>query len=263
MDLGLKGRVALVAGASAGLGRAVAEALGHEGARLSVASRDFRRIQRAAKELAGKTGAEVSAHAVDVSDPAACRRWVGSAAKSWGRVDILVINAGGPPEGAAGEVDDDAWRQGFERNFLSGARLARLAIPFMRKRSWGRIVFIASSSAKQPIDGLAVSNALRAGVLGLSKTLSREAAKDGILVNVVCPGYATTERLVDLAAYNAKKSKVSVDQVYERWAQSIPLGRIGTPKEVADAVVFLASERASYITGAVLSVDGGRVLSPF
>lgn len=263
MNLGLKDRVALVAGASSGLGKAVALALAQEGARVSLCSRSPRRARAAAQELSAKTGAEVMAYAADVRDEKACRDWVRSAARKWGRIDVLINNAGGPPEGSFEEVTETDWNRGFELNFLSAVRLARMAIPHMKKRRWGRIVFIASTSAKQPIEGLAVSNALRTGILGLSKTLSQELGPYNILVNTVCPGYTKTDRLEDLARSRASKTNTSLEKIYRQWAQSIPLKRLAAPEEIAQAVVYLASERASYITGVALQVDGGKITSPF
>ncbi|MDO8473385.1 MAG: SDR family oxidoreductase [Dehalococcoidia bacterium] len=263
MNLGLKGRVALVAGASSGLGKAVALALAQEGAQVSICSRSRGRARAAAKEISVKTGVEVAAHAADVRNEKACRDWVAHAAKKWGRVDILINNAGGPPEGSFEDVNESDWNRGFELNFLSAVRLSRLVIPYMKKQRWGRIIFIASTSAKQPIEGLAISNALRTGVLGLSKTLSQELGPHNILVNAVCPGYTKTERLEDLARHRAAKTKAPVEKIYQQWTQSIPLKRLAEPEEIAQAVVYLASDRASYITGVALQVDGGRVTSPF
>jgi 3-oxoacyl-[acyl-carrier protein] reductase len=263
MDLGLGCRVAAVAGASQGLGKAVARALAQEGCRVALCSRDLKRVRRAAEDIAAETGADVLARAVDVGDAAACRRWADAVVKKWGRLDILVVNSGGPPEGASEEVGEADWEKGLAGSLMSGVRLARLVVPHMRKRKWGRIIFIASTSAKQPIDGLAISNTLRAGVLGLSKTLSRELGPDNILVNVVCPGYTSTERLDHLARYTARKGKVPLEKVYRQWAQSIPLRRLAKPEEIAQAVAFLASDKASYITGVALQVDGGKVTSPF
>lgn len=263
MNLGLKDRVALVAGASSGLGKAVALALAQEGAKVSLCSRSQRRARAAAREISARTGAEVMAYAADVRNEKACRGWIADAAKKWGRIDILINNAGGPPEGDFEKVTETDWNRGFELNFLSAVRLSRIAIPHMKKRRWGRIVFIASISAKQPIEGLAISNALRTGILGLSKTLSQELGPQNILVNAVCPGYTKTDRLEDLARSRAAKTKVPLEKIYKQWAQSIPLKRLAAPEEIAQAVVYLASEKASYITGVALQVDGGKIASPF
>jgi 3-oxoacyl-[acyl-carrier protein] reductase len=263
MNLGLDGRVALVAGASAGLGKASALALAREGARVGVASRSIVRAKAAAAEISGKTRSEAVPFAADVEDAQQCKRWVDAALKHWGRLDVLVCNAGGPPEGAALEATDAEWREGFERNLLSFARLSRLAAPAMKKGKFGRIVMIGSTSAKQPIDNLAISNVLRTGMLSLVKTLSDELGPFGVTVNSVLPGYTTTERLDDLAKTVAAKRGQSVKQVHEAWAASVPLRRLAEPMEIGAAVAFLASESASYITGVALSVDGGRTRSPF
>jgi 3-oxoacyl-[acyl-carrier protein] reductase len=263
VNLGLKGRVALVAGASSGLGKAVALALAQEGAQVSLCSRSAGRARAAAKEISAKTGVEVAAHAADVRNEKACREWIAQVAKKWGRVDILINNAGGPPEGSFEDVNESDWNRGFELNFMSAVRLSRLVIPYLKQKRWGRIIFIASTSAKQPIEGLAISNALRTGVLGLSKTLSQELGQHNITVNTVCPGYTKTERLEDMARHRAAKTKTPIEKIYQQWAQSIPLKRLAEPEEIAQVVVYLASERASYVTGVALQVDGGRVTSPF
>lgn len=263
MNLGLGGRVALVSGASQGLGRAIALALAQEEARVALSSRSLARIREAAKDVAGRSGTQTLAHAVDLADAKAAERWVKQVAKHWGRLDVLVINSGGPVEGTAQDAPEKNWRTGFEESLLGGLRLAKLAIPYMKKRGWGRIIFIASTSAKQPIEGVAISNTLRTGILGLSKTLSQELGPFGITVNTVLPGYTATERLTGLARYTAKKKGLSEAAVFEAWTETLPLRRIAEPREIADAVAFLASERAGFITGTALQVDGGRVTSPF
>lgn len=261
MNLGFAGRVALVAGGSAGLGKAAALALAREGAAVALCSRDQGRAEDAAREIVQRTGAQVWGAKCDVEDATACRRWVKAALARFGKADILIHNAGGPPPGALEELGDEQWTVGWERNLLSAVRLVRLVLPGMKARRWGRVLFIGSTSAKQPIAGLAISNALRAGILGLSKTLANEAGPFNVTSNVVCPGYASTERLVELARRQADGKNVAA--VYKQWAQTIPLRRLGRPEEVADAVAFLASERAGYINGTVLAVDGGRTASPF
>ena len=245
MNLGLEGKVAAVSGASTGLGKATAYALAREGALVVLSSRDNARAKAAAHEISAKTGRRALYDAVDVRKPNA---WIERIVRKTGRLDILVNNAGGPPEGAASEIDDLDWRKGFELNFLAFARLSRQAAVPMKKGGWGRIVFIASTSAKQPIAGLAVSNAMRAAILGLSKTLSQELGPRNILVNTVCPGYTNTDRLKELVP----KGKMAA------LAQSQPVRRIAEPHEIADVVAFLCSERASYVTGTALCVDGGR-----
>lgn len=263
MNLGIEGRTALVAGGSAGLGRAAALSLAREGARVSLCSRDKKRAVEAARLVAGWTGREAAGFSCDIEDARAAKRWVDESVRLFGGADILVCNAGGPPPGSFAETDDAQWREGFERNLLAQARLCRLAVPRMKRARWGRVVFIASTSAKQPIEGLAISNALRAGVLGLSKTLANELGPFGITVNAVLPGYAATERLDELVGVVSKKRGLSPKAVREMWAESLPLRRLGRPEEIGDAVAFLCSERAAYVTGTAFAVDGGRVSSPF
>ncbi len=256
MELGLKGRVALVAAASRGLGRAAAHALAREGASLFICSRTPRAIE-AAQEMAEETGAEVDACVADVSTPMGRDILFRRAMDCFGRVDILVTNAGGPPAGDFMEFDDSSWYEAFDLNFMSVVGLARWAIPGMKERGWGRIITITSIAVKQPIQGLVLSNAVRTGVVGLVKTLSKELAPHGITVNNVCPGYTETERLKELSDTIAGKEGVSPDQVSRRWCSQIPAGRLGRPGELADLIAFLASERAAYITGASIPVDGG------
>lgn len=233
MDLGLKGRVALVCGGTRGLGRAVAAILKEEGAEVAVNGRD----------------PKTAPFPADVTVPARAEKLVQDVAKKFGRLDILFANAGGPPAGSFKDFPADAWQKAIELNLLSTIHLARAAVPIMSKAKWGRIVCLTSIAALQPLPGLILSSTARAGVLGFAKALSDEVAKDGITVNSVCPGFIDTERVKDLA-------RARPEMIKQRMAET-PLGRIGTPEELAAAVVFLASERASYITGAVLQVDGG------
>jgi 3-oxoacyl-[acyl-carrier protein] reductase len=261
MDLGLDGRVALVAAASTGLGYAVAERFGREGARLVVCSRSQPRIDEAADRLRATTGAEVLAIQADVSVEADADRLVNAALERFGAVDCLVANAGGPPAGGfsthGGSLEP--YRNAIDLNLLSTVALCQAVVPHMRRRRFGRIAAITSVAARQPEENLLLSSTARAGVLGFLKALSNEIAGDGITVNAVCPGYIKTDRLAELIAGEAKRQNVSADDVEQRWAASIPVGRIGTPAEFADVVVFLASERASYLNGVALPIDGGRV----
>ncbi len=243
--------------ASRGLGYASALGLAREGCRLVICSRDAARIEAAADRIRGETGADVHALAADVKDGAEATRLVDAAVEHYGGLEIVVHNAGGPPAGAFRAMSDDQWQHAFEQNLLSFVRIVNAAVPELKKAGYGRLLTIASSSIKQPIPNLVLSNALRAGVWGLAKTLSRELASDKILVNVIAPGRVQTERIDELDRANAAKSGQSLDDVQRHSVASIPLGRLGKPDELANLVVFLASEAASYITGQAITVDGG------
>jgi 3-oxoacyl-[acyl-carrier protein] reductase len=257
MDLGIKGRVALVSGASRGLGRAVASSLAREGAWLALCARGREDLNKTAAAIVEETGAMIWTRPTDVSDREQARRFVQQAVAHYGTVDILVNNAGGPPSGAFLELTDEQWEAAVRLNFLSAVWLSREAVPYMRRQRWGRVINLTSVAVKQPLDGLMLSNAMRAGVTGFARTLANELAADNILVNNVCSGYTLTERVRELSKAMAAKSKVSPEEVVRGWEESIPLGRLARPDELADLVVFLASERASYITGTSIPVDGG------
>lgn len=256
MEFGLKGKRAIVMAASRGLGYASALGLAREGCRLVICSRDKARIDAAADQIRKATGAEVTALEADVSSASEAKRLVDAAVSAYGGLEIVVHNAGGPPAGETLAMSEDQWQKAFEQNLLSFTRIVSAAAPELRKAGYGRILTIASSSIKQPIPNLALSNALRAGVWGLAKTLSRELGPSGILVNVIAPGRIDTERIAELDAAMATKSGKSVEDVRKASVGTIPLGRLGRPEELANLVVFLASEAGSYITGQAITVDG-------
>jgi 3-oxoacyl-[acyl-carrier protein] reductase len=259
MDLGLRGRVALVCAASAGLGKATAVAFAREGAHVVLCARDVKRLKAAAAEVrrAGDGLADVVAVKADLSRPRDIQRFVASAVKSFGRIDILVTNAGGPPVGAFPDLSDAAWHEGHTLTLMSAVRCIRAVLPHMRARRWGRIVAITSVAAKQPLTDLVMSSAIRPGILGLAKVLSNQYAGEGILVNCVAPGYHVTARQEEIGRARASKKGITLDQYFQEMTRDVPLQRVGRPEECADAVVFLASERASYISGVTLAVDGG------
>jgi 3-oxoacyl-[acyl-carrier protein] reductase len=257
MNLGLKGKRAIVMAASRGLGFASAMGLAREGCHLVICSRDAGRIDAAAERIRRDTGAQVHALTADVKNAAEAARLVDVAVETYGGLEIVVHNAGGPPSGEFRAITDAQWQAAYEQNLLSFVRIVHAAAPEMKKAGYGRLLTIASSSIKQPIPNLVLSNALRAGVWGLAKTLSRELAADGILVNVVAPGRIQTERIDELDRANADRAGQPFEQIRQQSVSSVPLGRLGTPDELANLVVFLASSAASYITGQAIMVDGG------
>ncbi len=257
MDLGLRGKVALVAAASRGLGRAIAQEFAGEGARLAICARDARAIEAAGREIGEASGAEVLARAADVSRIADVTALVDATLERYGRVDVLVTNSGGPPSGPFDAHAPAAWQAAAELVLFAPVELARRVLPGMRERGWGRILCITGIAAKQPVDGLMLSNSLRAAVTGWARTLANEEAPRGITVNCLVPGYTATERVRELAQATARREGTTPDQATARWEQEIPMGRLGTPRELAALAAFLASERASYITGTSIPVDGG------
>ncbi|TFV74443.1 SDR family oxidoreductase [Blastococcus sp. CT_GayMR19] len=259
MDLELTGRVALVTAASKGLGRAIATQLAAEGARVMISSRGEEQLAKTASEIAEATGAQVEYCAADVSDAADITRLLQETEQRLGGVDVLVNNAGGPRAGGFDALDDTAWQEAFELNLLSGVRLIRGALPHMRQQKWGRIVTIASSSIKQPIPNLLLSNTYRVAILGLAKSLAVEFAPDGVLINTVGPGRIATERTAQLDATNAEKAGVPIEEVRAQTERNIPLGRYGTTEEFAKVLAFVVSGANTYLTGQHFLVDGGMV----
>jgi 3-oxoacyl-[acyl-carrier protein] reductase len=261
MDLGLRGKVALIAAASRGLGRAIAEELGAEGASLVMCARGKEALTEASEAVRAASGVDVLSVPADVSRPDDVTRLVRSAIARFGRIDILVTNAGGPPSGNFESLGPEKWDEAVRLTLLSTVNLCREALPGMRQRKWGRIINVTSITVKQPVDGLMLSNSLRAGVTGFARTLANEVAADGITVNNILPGYTQTQRIESLAKAAAEREGISIDESLKKWTAEIPMRRLGEPREFAALAAFLASERASYITGTSIQVDGGWIRS--
>ncbi len=259
MDLGLRDRVALVAASSQGLGKACAMALAREGAKLVICARRKDAIEAAAEEIRRATGVEVLAEAVDVTQAGDVEGLVAKTMERFGRIDVCVTNAGGPPSKSFAETTAQDWASAVDLNLMSVIYFAREVLPVMQRQSWGRLVTITSVAVKQPTEGLILSNSVRSAVSGLVKTLANEYGQDNVTVNNVCPGYTRTARLRELAGRRAGTEGLAIEQIEERWAGQVPLKRLGEPEELANVVAFLASERASYITGVSIAVDGGLV----
>jgi 3-oxoacyl-[acyl-carrier protein] reductase len=261
LDLGLHGRVAIVAAASRGLGRAVAEELAREGASVAICARTASELEQAAADIHTSIGREVFHQAVDVTNHAAVSHFVALVESRFGRIDICVTNSGGPPSKTFADTNPEDWRAAVDLLLMSTVFLAKETLPRMQKNKWGRFITITSSAVKQPVDGLLLSNSIRAAVTGLARTLANEYAAYGITVNNLCPGYTRTARLDNLAATISARTGTQPEAVFADWTRQIPVGRIGTPQEFAAVVSFLASERASYVNGTSIAVDGGMVRS--
>jgi 3-oxoacyl-[acyl-carrier protein] reductase len=257
MDMGLKGRVAIVAASSQGIGRATAEAFAAEGCKVAMCARNEQALAAAADKIAKQYTVEVFPRALDVTDADAVHGFVADVAAKFGAADICVTNAGGPPAKGFLAASIDDWRRAVAANFMSTVYFAREVIPHMQRKRWGRIVTITSITTKQPVADLVLSNAVRAAVVGLVKSLANEFGKDGILVNNVGPGFTATDRLKELAKSRSAASGTAEKDIFDGWAADAPLRRLGEPREVADTIVWLASERASYVTGQTVLVDGG------
>jgi 3-oxoacyl-[acyl-carrier protein] reductase len=257
MDLGLKNRVALVAASSQGLGLATAEAFAAEGCRVAMCARNEQTLQAAAEKIRNQYRVDVLAETLDVGSPSAVSRFVASVVSKFGSIDICVTNAGGPPAKGFLAATLEDWQRAIELNFLSTVYFAREVIPHMQRKQWGRIITITSITTKQPVADLVLSNAVRAAVVGLVKSLANEFGKDGILVNNVGPGFTATDRLKELARVRSAASGKNEQEIFDAWAADAPLKRLGEPRELAETVVWLASERASYVTGQTVLVDGG------
>jgi 3-oxoacyl-[acyl-carrier protein] reductase len=263
MQTGLKDRVVIVAASSSGLGRATAEEFAREGAKLAICSRHEHSITEVAGQLRSNYSVEVLPLAVDVTNSEQVREFVRATVRQFGRVDVCVTNAGGPPAKGFLAITDEEWHKAVALNLMSTVYLCREVIPFMQQNRWGRIVTITSLSVKQPIPDLVLSNTVRTGVAGLVRSLANEFGKDGITVNNVAPGYTATESLKEFAAARSKSEKIDEKEVFRGWAKDTAVGRIAEPAEVANAIVWLASEAAAVVTGQTLLVDSGSYKGTF
>jgi 3-oxoacyl-[acyl-carrier protein] reductase len=261
VNLGLEGRVALVCGSSRGLGRALAEELGSEGAALALCARDAGVLAGAAEEIRASTGTEVLAHPCDLAVRGEPARLVDACLERFGRLDVLIANAGGPPTGTLATLAREDWDTAVDLVLMSTVELAAAAVPAMRSRGWGRILCVTSIVVKQPVQNMMLSNSIRAAVTGFARTLADEVAADGITVNSILPGYTRTDRVTGLYEAHARAEGVAPSEIEARVVAEIPLGRLAEPHEIAGLGAFLVSERASYITGCSFAVDGGWIRS--
>ncbi|MFL5500279.1 MAG: SDR family oxidoreductase [Gemmatimonadaceae bacterium] len=259
MDLGLRGKIALVSASSKGLGRAIAEELAAEGANLVLCSRGEDALRQTAVSIRKSAGVTVVDVPADVSDGAGIERVTKTALDKFGKVDILVTNSGGPPSGSFESFTPENWEKATRLLLMSAVGLSRAVLPGMKERGWGRILNVTSIAVKQPIEGLMLSNSLRAAVTGFARTLANEVARFNVTVNNILPGYTRTDRVEDLARATSEKTGTSTAEAFAKWEREIPMGRLGDPREFAALAAFLASERASYITGSSIAVDGGWV----
>lgn len=259
MDLSLTGKAALVCAASKGLGRAAALALAREGAKVAICARGPETLAHTAEEIRNATGADVLPIVADVAGKEDAARLVSEAVQRFGGLDILVTNAGGPKSGPFSSLSEEDWRQAVDELLLSVVRLCAEVVPHLKRRGGGRIIHVTSVSVKQPVENLMLSNSIRAAVVGFAKTLANELAPDRILVNCVAPGYTRTDRVLELLRAGARQEGVDPAEIERRLVGQIPLGRMGEPDEFGAVVAFLASERASFITGSVIPIDGGFV----
>jgi 3-oxoacyl-[acyl-carrier protein] reductase len=268
MDLGLQDKVVLVTAASAGIGRAAAEAFAREGAKLALCARHLDTLEATAAALRAQHAATVLALPCDVADAAQIDAMVERVIAHYGTVHVLVNNAGGPPPGRFDQVTDADWQRAFDLTLMSAVRTTRAVLPHMRRQRWGRVVNVSSYSVKQPIPDILLSNALRLGVAGWAKTLATEVARDNVLINTVGPGWTRTDRVTQMLESRARASSTAggtagtAAEAEAAIIRNVPIGRLGEPGEIADVIVFLASERASFVTGTFLAVDGGVVQSP-
>ena len=259
MDLELSGKTAVVSAGSKGLGKAIALGLAMEGARVAICSRNPDNLSRAVQDIQAKASSDILAIPVDLMKPDAITNFVDMVVQRLGKIDILVNNAGGPPMGTFADFEDEDWESAFNLTFMSVVRFVRAVLPHMPKSGGGRIINVTSTSVKQPLENLMLSSAIRPAVIGLAKSLANELAADDILVNNICPGSIFTDRIKDNVAAQVKSTGQSKESIMQEYEAKIPLGRLGEPVELADLAVFLASSRASYITGATLQVDGGLI----
>jgi 3-oxoacyl-[acyl-carrier protein] reductase len=257
VDLGLNNKIAIIAGSSEGMGRATAEAFAAAGAHVALCARTEKKLNASAEEIRKTHKVEVFAQPVDVTDFDAVEKFATAVAKKFGRIDICVANAGGPPPKNFLSISMDEWHKAVDLSFLSVVAFARAVLPYMQRNRWGRFVTITSTSVRQPIPDLILSSAVRPAVVGLVKSLAIEFGKDGITVNNVAPGYTVTERLKELAEVRALAAGISEQEIYEKWAADIPIRRLAKPEEIADTIAWLASDRAAAITGQTILVDGG------
>ncbi|HIM62067.1 MAG TPA: SDR family oxidoreductase [Dehalococcoidia bacterium] len=261
MDLGLKGRVAIIGGGSKGLGRACADSLAQEGANLVICSRNAEELDQAAGEISQAFGVEVLAVPGDLSQLPDIQRLVKRTVEHFGRLEILVNNSGGPPAGRAVDTTEEVWRQSIDMALMFFIRMSQEAVPHMKENGWGRIVNILASSVYQPIDNLVTSGVTRMGAVAFAKSLADEVGMDNILVNNVAPGYLLTDRMMHIFETRSKDTGSNVEELLQAHSSTIPVGRLGRPEELGDLVTFLSSEKNSYTTGATILVDGGVVRS--